>query len=106
MDLVYEQMENSGVSEGAVVREPFEAVLGHKEVSRPALVDLGLYPFPAEFEPVHAALGRLRSWSDERYERGRGLVLALHTFVEDRRDDERTRGLAELRERLGLPEPR
>ncbi|WP_157420439.1 hypothetical protein [Actinomadura kijaniata] len=105
VDLVYEQVENSGVSEGTVVREPFEAALDH-EISCPALVDIGFHLFPAKFEPVHAGLERLKTWSDERYERGRRLVLALHDFVEDWRGEERTRGLAELREKLDLPEPR
>ncbi|MFG3703876.1 hypothetical protein ACGF7U_03950 [Micromonospora sp. NPDC047670] len=101
-------MENSGVSTGVVVREPFEAVLDRTEVSRPALVDVGfhLFPAPAEFGPVHAGLERLKTWSDERYERGRRLVLVLHSFVEDPRDEKRTRGLAELWQKLGLPVPR
>lgn len=94
------------MSEGAVVRQPFESALSLKKVSRPALVDIGLHLFPADFRPVHAGLERLKTWSDERYERGRRLVLALHTHVEDRRDERRTRGLAELREKLGLPRPR
>lgn len=51
-------------------------------------------------------MARLKTWSDERYERGRRLVLALYTHVEDSRDKERTRGLAELRETLALPLPR
>lgn len=106
VDLVHDQMEESGVSMGSVVREPFESALTFQEISRPALADIGLFLFPAEFGPVHAGLERLRTWSDERYERGRALVLALHTHVEDSRDEERTRGLAELREKLALPEPR
>ncbi|MFG2004134.1 hypothetical protein ACGFNU_33740 [Spirillospora sp. NPDC048911] len=108
VDLVYDQMEDSGVSEGVVIREPFESVLHRKEISRPALIDIGfhLFPYPAEYEPVHAGLERLKTWSDERYERGRRLVLALHVHVEDSRDEGRTRGLAELREKLDLPEPR
>jgi tetratricopeptide (TPR) repeat protein len=106
LDLVYDQMERSGVGEGEVVREPFESGYYHKEVSRPALIDIGLELFPAEFEPVHAALERLRAWSDERYERARRLVLALHTHVEDTRDEPRTRGLADLWKELDLPQPR
>ncbi|MGW5641979.1 tetratricopeptide repeat protein [Saccharopolyspora sp. NPDC003752] len=106
LDLVYDQMENSGVSEGEVIREPFESALYHKEVSRPALADIGLHLFPGDFEPVHAALDRLKAWSDERYERARRLVLALYTHVEDGRDEERNLGLKELRERLSLPKPR
>ncbi|MFE3455791.1 tetratricopeptide repeat protein [Nonomuraea sp. NPDC059194] len=105
LDLVYDQVERSGVSEGEVVREPFESARYQTEVSNPALVDIGLYLFPATFGPVHAGLERLKTWSDERYERGRRLVLALHTHVEDSRDEERTRGLTDLRERLGLPRP-
>ncbi|MEV5830269.1 tetratricopeptide repeat protein [Spirillospora sp. NPDC052242] len=105
LDLVYEQVENSGVSEGVVVREPFESALLFDEVSRPALVEVGfhLFPSPVEFEKVHAALDRLRTWSDERYERGRRLVLALHEHVEDSREDDRVRGLADLWRRLDLP---
>ncbi|MEV0701164.1 hypothetical protein AB0I53_25105 [Saccharopolyspora sp. NPDC050389] len=106
LDLVYDQMENSGVSEGVVVREPFESALTFTEISNPALVDVGLHLFPGDFEPVHAALDRLKTWSDERYERARRLVLALYTHVEDSRDEERSLGLKELRERLSLPEPR
>ncbi|GAA2449972.1 hypothetical protein GCM10010191_79660 [Actinomadura vinacea] len=106
LDIVYDQMENSGVSEGTVVREPFESARYQTEVSRPALVDVGFNLFPAEFEPVHAGLERLKAWSDERYERGRRLVLVLHSLVEDSRDDERTQGLAELREKLDLPKPK
>jgi hypothetical protein len=106
LDLVYDQMANSGVSEGEVVREPFESAYHFQEVSRPALAGVGLNLFPADFEPVHAGLERLKTWSDERFERGRALVLALHRQVEDDRDDERTRGLKELREKLGLPLPR
>ncbi|WP_203862757.1 tetratricopeptide repeat protein [Plantactinospora mayteni] len=107
LDLVYDQMEESGVSEGTVVREPFESALHRKEISRPALIDIGfhLFPYSAEFGPVHAGLERLKTWSDERYERGRRLVLALHTHVEDWRNERRTRGLAELREKLDLPKP-
>jgi hypothetical protein len=107
LDLVYDQMENSGVSEATVVREPFESALDYKEISRPALIDIGfhLFPAPAEVEPVHAGLERLKTWSDERHERGRRLVLALHTHVEDSRDERCTRGLAELREKLDLPQP-
>src|SRR5262249_54437016 len=105
LDLVYDQMENSGVSNGEVVREPFESGFHFKEVSRPALADIGLYLFPGKFEPVHAGLERLKTWSDERYERGRRLVLVLHTLVEDIRDKKRTRELAELRDKLGLPKP-
>ncbi|WP_165968633.1 hypothetical protein [Saccharopolyspora elongata] len=55
---------------------------------------------------MNAALDRLETWSDERYERARRLVLALYTHVEDSRDEERTLGLKELRERLNLPKPR
>ncbi|REK86427.1 hypothetical protein DY245_32790 [Streptomyces inhibens] len=108
LDLVYDQMENSGVSEGVVVREPFESALDLKEVSRPALVDIGfhLFPYTAEFGPVHAGLERLKTWSNERYERGRRLVLALHTHVADSRNERCTQGLAELREKLSLPQPR
>ncbi|MFI0470960.1 tetratricopeptide repeat protein [Saccharopolyspora sp. 5N102] len=106
LDLVYDQMENSGVSEGVVVREPFESALTFTEISNPALADIGLHLFPGDFEPVNAALDRLETWSDERYERARRLVLALYTHVEDGRDEERTLGLKELRERLNLPKPR
>ncbi|RCV50270.1 tetratricopeptide repeat protein [Marinitenerispora sediminis] len=45
LDLGYDQMEASGVSEGVVVREPFESALYHQELSRPALGDIGLYLF-------------------------------------------------------------
>ncbi|MFE0255446.1 hypothetical protein [Streptomyces sp. NPDC059010] len=106
VDLVYDQMEESGVSMGEVLREPFESAEYPKEVSTPALADIGLFLFPADFEPVHAGLERLKAWSDERYERGRRLVLTLHTHVEDTRDDERTLGLAELRAKLDLPKPK
>jgi hypothetical protein len=88
-----------------VVREPFESAAYWKDVSRPALADIGLYLFPADFGPVHEGLDRLKAWSDERYERGRRLILALYTHVEDWRDKERTQGLVELRERLALPKP-
>jgi hypothetical protein len=108
LDVVYDQIENSGVSEGEVIREPFESALHQDEVSRPSLAAIGLHLFPATdaFRPVHAGLDRLRAWSDERYERGRRLVLALYAEIEDRRDEERTQGLAKLRERLDLPKPR
>ena len=109
VDLIYDQMERSGVSMGEVVREPFESALyfkDDKEADGPSLVDVGFHPFPADFEPVHAAMERLSTWSDERYERGRRLVLALHTHVDNILDKERTQGLAELRKRLDLPQPR
>ncbi|WP_026403773.1 hypothetical protein [Actinomadura rifamycini] len=106
MDIVYDQVEQSGVSEGSVIREPFESAQYQKEVSAPALADIGLFLFPATFEPVHAGLDRLKEWSDERYERARRLVLTLYTFVEDGRDAERTRGLAELLAKLDLPRPK
>ncbi len=106
LDLVYDQMEESGVSDGEVIREPFESALYQKEVSRPALADIGLFLFPGDFGPVREGLERLKTWSDERYERGRRLVLALYTHVEDSRDEERSQGLRELRERLALPKPR
>ncbi|WP_327129907.1 tetratricopeptide repeat protein [Streptomyces sp. NBC_01727] len=47
LDLVDDQMDNSGVSEGTVVREPFESAVDFKEVSRPALVDVGFHLFPS-----------------------------------------------------------
>ncbi|SDZ15884.1 hypothetical protein SAMN05216215_104932 [Saccharopolyspora shandongensis] len=106
LDLVYDQMENSGVSQGVVVGEPFESAFHFAEISNPALADIGLHLFPGDFEPVHAALDRLKTWSDERYERARRLVLALYTLVEDSRDEEMSLGLKELRERLSLPKPR
>ncbi|MEV5539425.1 hypothetical protein AB0L13_21435 [Saccharopolyspora shandongensis] len=106
LDLVYDQMENSGVSEGVVVREPFESALHFAGISNPALFDVGFHLFPGDFEPVHAGLERLKTWSDERYERARRLVLALYTHVEDSRDEERRLGLKELREKLSLPKPR
>ena len=108
LDLVTDQMENSGVSVGSVVREPFESGRYFQQVSRPALLDVGLYLFPAKFEsgPVHAGLERLKTWSDERYERGRRLILVLHTLVEDTRNDQRTQGLAELLQKHDLPRPR
>lgn len=106
LDLVYDQVEAAGVSEGDVVREPFESAAYQKEISGPSLVDVGFNLFPADFEPVHAGLERLKTWSDERYERARRLVLALHVHVEDSRDEPRTGGLAELRAKLDLPEPR
>ncbi|WP_406864306.1 tetratricopeptide repeat protein [Streptomyces sp. HUAS MG47] len=104
VDLVWDQMEKSGVSEGEVIREPFESAY-REEAGTPALAGIGLFLFPATFEPVHAGLERLKAWSDERHERGRRLVLALHTFVEDARDTERTQGLADLRAKLDLPRP-
>ncbi|WP_170026649.1 hypothetical protein [Actinomadura oligospora] len=103
VDLIWDQMENSAVSMGEVIREPFEAA--HRD-GAPALVTIGEFLFPATFEPVHAALERLKTWSDERYERGRRLVLTLHTHVEDTRDAGRTRGLADLLARLELPKPK
>ncbi|ATW48947.1 hypothetical protein CGZ69_14540 [Streptomyces peucetius subsp. caesius ATCC 27952] len=106
LDLVDDQMESSGVDEGTVVREPFESGLYFQQVSRPALVDVGFHLFPAEFGPVHAGLERLKTWSDERYERGRRLILALYTHVEDSRDEQRSQGMAELRQKLDLPRPR
>ena len=108
LDVVYDQVESSGVSEGTVVRDPFETALYHREVSSPALVDIGfhLFPYGAEFGPVHEGLTRLRTWSEERYERARRLVLVLHEHVEDWREEDRTRGLAELRAKLDLPELR
>lgn len=88
-------------------RDPALRVRPHqREVSTPALADICLFLFPATFEPVHAGLERLKAWSDERYERGRRLVLTLHEHVEDTRDDERTQGLADLRAKLDLPKPR
>jgi hypothetical protein len=106
VDVIYDQVEESGVDEGVVIREPFESARHQREVSAPALADIGLFLFPATFEPVHAGLERLKAWSDERYERGRRLVLTLHTHVEDSRDAERTQGLAELLAKLDLPEPK
>ncbi|MFC8796091.1 tetratricopeptide repeat protein [Promicromonospora sp. NPDC057138] len=106
LDVVYDQVEKSGVSVGTVVRDPFEGAMYHRQVSRPALVDIGFHPFPGEFGPVHDGLARLRTWSEERYERARRLVLVLHEHVEDWRDEDRTRGLAELQRELDLPEPR
>lgn len=108
LDLVYDQVEESGVSEGTVVREPFEAALDVTEVSRPALIAIGfhLFPYLLEFDHVHEGMERLRTWSGERYERGRRLVLALHTHVEDTREEEREQKLGVLREALDLPRPR
>ncbi|WP_328780368.1 tetratricopeptide repeat protein [Streptomyces canus] len=106
LDLVYDQMEESSVSVGQVIREPLESAAYQKKVSAPALADIGLFLFPATFEPVHAGLERLKAWSDERYERGRRLVLTLYTHVEDSRDAERTQGLAELWAKLDLPKPK
>jgi hypothetical protein len=106
VDVIYDQVEESGVDEGVVIREPFESARHQREVSAPALADIGLFLFPATFEPVHAGLERLKAWSDERYERGRRLVFTLHTHVEDSRDAERTQGLAELLAKLDLPEPK
>ncbi|MFB4313748.1 tetratricopeptide repeat protein [Actinomadura sp. 21ATH] len=106
LDLVHDQIERSGVSEGTVIREPFEAAHYQSAVSSPALADIGLFLFPADFEPVHAALERLKTWSGERYDRARRLILALHPHVEDGRDTERTRGLAGLWTDLDLPRPR
>lgn len=103
VDLIWDQMENSAVSMGEVIREPFEAAYRD---DAPALAAIGLFLFPATFEPVHAALERLKAWSDERHERGRRLVLSLHTHVEDTRSDERTQGLAALMTELGLPTPK
>ncbi|MGW1677068.1 hypothetical protein [Saccharopolyspora sp. NPDC002376] len=103
MDIVTDQVEESAVSEGSVIRYPFESAAHFKTSSRPALADVGLHLFPADFEPVHAALERLKTWSDERYERARRLILVLHDFVEDDRDEERTQGLADLRKELDLP---
>ncbi|WP_405616431.1 hypothetical protein [Streptomyces sp. NBC_01508] len=105
LDLVHDQIENSGVTEGDVVRQPFESALGSKEDGGPSLVDIGFNLFPADFGPVRTGLERLKTWSDERYERGRRLVLALHELVHDSRDEQCTRGLAELREKHGLPRP-
>ncbi|MET7459780.1 hypothetical protein [Nonomuraea sp. NPDC005501] len=60
LDPVQGQMEDSGVSMGEVVREPFESALDRRQVSHPALADIGfrLFPWTAEFEPVHAGLER------------------------------------------------
>ncbi|MEV5569182.1 hypothetical protein AB0L06_03975 [Spirillospora sp. NPDC052269] len=106
VDFVQNRMERRGVSEGEVIRKPFESANGRQRVSAPALADLGLFLFFAEFKLVHAALERLREWSDERYERGRRLVLALHTFVKDSGDAKSSRSLARLLTKLELPTPK
>ncbi|MER7013177.1 hypothetical protein ABT324_17290 [Saccharopolyspora sp. NPDC000359] len=109
MDIVTDQVEDvPAATEGTVVRDPFETACQFEALSRPALADIGLHLFPAgaDFEPVHAALERLKAWSDERNDRARRLILVLHQYVDDWRDEEKTRALAELRKQLGLPNPR
>ncbi|MFI0470838.1 hypothetical protein ACH347_42835 [Saccharopolyspora sp. 5N102] len=105
LDIVVDQVEENHTSEGSVIRFPFESALSFKKVSQPALADIGLHLFPAsaDFEPVHAALERLKTWSDERYERARRLTLVLHQYVDDWRNEEKTQKLAELWEKLDLP---
>ncbi|MDA3644982.1 hypothetical protein LZ318_03625 [Saccharopolyspora indica] len=106
MDIVADQVEDiPAVTEAVVVRDRFEGAHFFTKLSRPALAAIGLHLFPAsaDFEPVHAALERLKTWSDERHERARRLILVLHQYVEDSRDEEKTRGLAELWKRLDLP---
>ncbi|MER7079530.1 hypothetical protein SAMN02982929_03189 [Saccharopolyspora kobensis] len=105
MDVVTDQVEANHVSVGTVVRNPFETALHFKKSGETALADF-VHLFPGDFEPVHAALERLKTWSDERYERARRLVLVLHQFVEDPHDSDQTQGLAELRKELDLPLPR
>ncbi|MER7078532.1 hypothetical protein SAMN02982929_05243 [Saccharopolyspora kobensis] len=109
MDIVADQVEdNPGVTEGTVVRGPFETACHFEALSRPALAEIGLHLFPAspDFEPVHATLERLKTWSDERHERARRLIFVLHQYVEDSRDEKKTQGLAELWKQLDLPAPR
>lgn len=106
MDIVADQVEDiPAVTEGTVVRNPFESACHFKALSRPALGDIGLRLFPAspDFEPVHAALERLKTWGDERHERARRLILVLHQYVEDWRNEEKAQGLAELWKSLDLP---
>lgn len=52
------------------------------------------------------ALERLEAWSGERYERGRRLILTLHSHVEDGRDNERAQEMADLLEQLALLTPK
>ncbi|GAA4640204.1 hypothetical protein GCM10023196_104790 [Actinoallomurus vinaceus] len=103
LDLVDEQMERSGVSESYVVRNTFEGASYFTEVSRPALAEIGLFMFPGDFETVRAALERLRTWGDERYDRARRLCLTLYRYVSDPGDADHSRALAALMTELDLP---
>ncbi|RKT84786.1 hypothetical protein SAMN05421805_12547 [Saccharopolyspora antimicrobica] len=106
MDEVAGNARRSAVDAGTVILAPFETATSYMRSSKPALIDVGYGVFPGDWEPVYPALGRLRAWSDERYERARRLILVLHEFVEDQRNEEQTRNLAELRKKLDLPDPR
>ncbi|WP_326807609.1 hypothetical protein OG533_24875 [Streptomyces sp. NBC_01186] len=99
LDLVAAMMEDSGVSEGSCIRQPFEEAAYFQKSARPALADVGFHAFPDDAEEVRAALDRLREWSDERYERGRALCLLLcHRLLADETDrgSDRHRSLSRL----------
>ncbi|WP_021597274.1 MULTISPECIES: hypothetical protein [Actinomadura] len=42
VDLVYDQIEESGVDEASVIREPFESAPYQNGISAPALADIGV----------------------------------------------------------------
>ncbi|MER7013169.1 hypothetical protein ABT324_17250 [Saccharopolyspora sp. NPDC000359] len=93
------------LAEGAVVATPFETATWYLESSKPAVVDVGYGVFAEEWDLVHSALEHLRTWSEERHERARRLVLVLHEFVKHHHDADTTRNLAALRNKLDLPKP-
>ncbi|SPT49494.1 hypothetical protein [Actinomadura madurae] len=111
VDLVYDQIEESGVDEASVIREPFESAPYQNGISAPALADIGVSCSRRRSNPctrLQSAWrpGGLEAWSGERYERGRRLILMLYSHVEDGRDDERAQGMADLLEQLALPTPK
>ncbi|NUW30019.1 hypothetical protein HTZ77_01020 [Nonomuraea sp. SMC257] len=103
LSVVEELMAHNGMSESYWVREAFEGAFYFTDVSRPALAEIGLSLFPADFPEVRHALERLRRWSEERYDRARALFLALHDHVADSRDADRSQGLRELRAAFDRP---
>ncbi|MBN6052555.1 hypothetical protein JYK22_11495, partial [Nonomuraea sp. RK-328] len=78
LSVVEELVANNGMRESYWVREAFEGASYFTDVSRPALAEIGLSLFPADFAEVRDALERLRQWSEERYDRARALFFTLY----------------------------
>ncbi|MEO3830345.1 hypothetical protein [Actinomadura sp. B10D3] len=105
VDLVYDQMEESGVSEGSVIRairvRPLPEGDQRSRARRHRLV-----PVPGDVRARTHGSGAPGGLERRTIRAARRLILKLYTHVEDGRDDERTQGLAELWDKLALPTPK
>lgn len=105
LDVLDDELDENGLSVSTLVRERFEGAGQFTGVECPALGEIGEHLSYADFDRVRSALGRLWTWSDERYDRARRLVLALyqHARVPDDHLDERSDDLSALMADLALP---